>query len=47
MTRIAVIADPHVHDCAWVPEGSSLPGAVRTFAETAASTRVFISASFC
>lgn len=41
MIRIAVIADPHVHDCAWIPEGSGLPGAVRTFAETAASTRVF------
>lgn len=41
MIRIAVIADPHVHDCAWIPEGTSLPGAVRTFAETAASTRVF------
>lgn len=41
MIRIAVIADPHVHDCSWIPEGTSLPGAVRTFAETAASTRVF------
>ena len=41
MIRIAVIADPHVHDCTWIPEGTSLPGAVRTFAETAASTRVF------
>jgi 3',5'-cyclic AMP phosphodiesterase CpdA len=41
MIRIAVIADPHVHDCNWVPEGTGLPGAVRSFAETAASTRVF------
>ncbi|CAK7261457.1 MULTISPECIES: metallophosphoesterase family protein [unclassified Shinella] len=41
MIRIAVIADPHVHDCAWIPEGSGLPGAIRSFAETAASTRVF------
>ncbi|MBB5041064.1 metallophosphoesterase family protein [Shinella fusca] len=39
--RIAVIADPHVHDCGWIPEGSGLPGAIRSFAETAASTRVF------
>ena len=29
MIRIAVIADPHVHDCAWIPEGSGLPGAIR------------------
>ena len=41
MIRIAVIADPHVHDCTWAPEGSGLPGAIRSFAETAASTRVF------
>lgn len=41
MIRIAVIADPHVHDCGWVPEGSGLSGAIRSFAETAASTRVF------
>ena len=41
MIRIAVIADPHVHDCAWIPDGSGLPGAIRSFAETAASTRVF------
>ena len=41
MTRIAVIADPHVHDYRWVPEGSGLPGAIRSFAETAESTRVF------
>ncbi|WP_337182835.1 metallophosphoesterase [Shinella sp.] len=41
MIRIAVIADPHVHDCTWRPEGTGLPGAIRSFAETAASTRVF------
>lgn len=41
MIRLAVIADPHVHDCAWVPSGTTLPGAVRSHAETAASTRVF------
>lgn len=41
MIRIGVIADPHVHDCAWVPKGSGLEGAIRSFGETAASTRVF------
>lgn len=41
MIRYAVIADPHVHDCSWVPSGSALPGAIRSFADTAASTRVF------
>lgn len=41
MIRLAVIADPHVHDCDWVPAGTGLPGAIRTFAETLASTRVF------
>ena len=41
MIRIAVIADPHVHDTTWRPEGSGLAGAVRSYADTAASTRVF------
>ena len=41
MTRIAVIADPHVHDCDWSPPGSGLTGAIRSFADTAHSTRVF------
>ena len=41
MIRIAVIADPHVHDCDWQPAGSGLRGAVRSFGDTAASTRVF------
>nr|WP_314257406.1 metallophosphoesterase [uncultured Devosia sp.] len=41
MIRYAVIADPHVHDCHWTPAGSRLPNAIRTFADTAASTRVF------
>lgn len=41
MIRIAVIADPHVHDCTWRPEGTGLPGVIRSFAQTAASTRVF------
>lgn len=41
MTKIAVIADPHVHDCSWQPKNSGLTGAIRSFAETAASTRVF------
>ncbi|WP_234187290.1 hypothetical protein [Shinella sp. NM-101] len=41
MIRIAVIADPHVHDCTWRPEGTGLPGAIRSLAQTAASTRVF------
>lgn len=39
--RIAVIADPHVHDVAWRPAGAGLTGAVRSWADTAASTRVF------
>lgn len=41
MIRFAVIADPHVHDCSWLPSGSGLPGAIRSFEETAQSTRVF------
>lgn len=41
MIRVAVIADPHVHDTAWRPAGSGLSGAVRSYADTAASTRVF------
>ncbi|MDZ4393092.1 metallophosphoesterase [Cypionkella sp.] len=41
MTLLAVIADPHYHDCGWVPKHSGLPGAIRTYAETIASTRVF------
>lgn len=41
MTRIAVIADPHVHDCDWSPRDSGLGRAIRTWADTAASTRVF------
>jgi 3',5'-cyclic AMP phosphodiesterase CpdA len=41
LIRYAVIADPHVHACDWVPTGSPLTGAVRSFADTAASTRVF------
>ncbi|MFZ0100348.1 MAG: metallophosphoesterase [Gemmobacter sp.] len=41
MTRIALIADPHVHDCGWSPSGSGLRHAVRSYAETSASTRVF------
>ncbi|WP_347265790.1 metallophosphoesterase [Paracoccus sp. (in: a-proteobacteria)] len=41
MTRIAVIADPHVHDCGWQPAGSGLAGAIRSYGDTAASTRVF------
>ena len=41
MIRIAVIADPHVHDCDWQPAGSGLPGAIRSFGETVDSTRVF------
>lgn len=41
MIRIAVIADPHVHDCNWKPAGSGLPGAIRSFGETVKSTRVF------
>jgi len=39
--KIAVIADPHVHDCSWRPENSGLTGAIRSYSETAASTRVF------
>jgi len=39
--RFAVIADPHVHDCDWVPTGSGLPGAIRSFGETGQSTRIF------
>jgi 3',5'-cyclic AMP phosphodiesterase CpdA len=41
MIRIAVIADPHVHDTTWLPDGKGLPGALRSYADTAASTRVF------
>lgn len=41
MIRIAVIADPHVHDTRWRPAGSGLDGATRSYADTAASTRVF------
>ncbi len=41
MTRIAVIADPHVHDCDWSPRDSGLGRAIRTWADTAASTRIF------
>lgn len=41
MFRLAVIADPHVHDCGWRPAGSGLDGAIRSFADTAYSTRVF------
>ncbi|UFS68217.1 metallophosphoesterase (plasmid) [Paracoccus denitrificans] len=41
MIRIAVVADPHVHDCDWVPSGSGLAGAIRSYGETVASTRVF------
>ncbi|ODT76514.1 MAG: hypothetical protein ABS76_30980 [Pelagibacterium sp. SCN 64-44] len=41
MIRFAVIADPHVHDCAWAPSGSGLHQAVRSLAETGKSTRVF------
>lgn len=40
--RVAVIADPHVHDTTWMPLGpSDGRAAVRSWAETAASTRVF------
>jgi 3',5'-cyclic AMP phosphodiesterase CpdA len=39
--RIAVIADPHVHDRGWAPAGSGLGRAIRSYGETAASTRVF------
>ncbi len=41
MTRIALIADPHFHDLAWTPAGTDLPGAIRSYTDTAASTRVF------
>lgn len=41
MIRFAVIADPHVHDCRWIPSGSGLAGAIRSFGETGQSTRVF------
>lgn len=41
MIRLAVIADPHLHDCGWIPSGSGLPGAVRSYSDTAVSTRVF------
>jgi len=41
LIRIAVIADPHVHDCRWRPEGSGLPAAIRSYGDTADSTRVF------
>lgn len=39
--RIAVIADPHVHDTTWQIDGTGFDGAVRSWAETAGSTRVF------
>jgi 3',5'-cyclic AMP phosphodiesterase CpdA len=39
--RLAIIADPHLHDCGWRPAGSGLPGAIRSYADTCASTRVF------
>jgi 3',5'-cyclic AMP phosphodiesterase CpdA len=38
--RIAVIADPHVHDPQFDPRGDG-SGALRTFADTVGSTRVF------
>lgn len=41
MIRFAVIADPHVHDCDWKPHGTGLDAAIRSFAETADSTRIF------
>lgn len=41
MIRIAVIADPHVHDCGWRPEGSGLSAAIRSYGDTVDSTRVF------
>lgn len=37
MMRLAVLADPHLHDTRW----TGPPGLVRTLADTAASTRVF------
>lgn len=41
MIRLALLADPHVHDCDWQPPGTGLPHALRSYADTAASTRVF------
>ena len=41
MIRLAVIADPHFHDCSWIPKNSALPGAIRSYADTIDSTRVF------
>lgn len=41
MIRLAVIADPHFHDCGWIPRNSALPGAIRSYADTIDSTRVF------
>lgn len=41
MIRLALLADPHLHDCSWRPTGSGLPGALRSYRETRASTRVF------
>jgi len=41
MIRLAVIADPHFHDCAWIPKNSALPGAIRSYGDTIDSTRVF------
>jgi 3',5'-cyclic AMP phosphodiesterase CpdA len=41
MTRIAVIADPHFHDTSWRPKGSGLSQAMRSYNDTASSTRVF------
>ncbi len=38
--RLAVIADPHLHDTTFDPRGDG-SGAVRTLADTVASTRVF------
>jgi 3',5'-cyclic AMP phosphodiesterase CpdA len=38
--RLAIIADPHVHDPSFDPRGDG-SGAFRTLADTAASTRVF------
>lgn len=41
MIRLALLADPHLHDCTWRPAGTDLPGALRSYRETSASTRVF------
>ena len=41
MIQLAVIADPHFHDCGWIPRNSALPGAIRSYTETIDSTRVF------